>query len=302
MARRRLGRDGVRAVAGCSTLPEALEVLAGGPYSRYVQPGQTLAEAEREVAAAALWHLRVLAGWLPNPGVRTLRLLAGWFEIANVDERLRGFGGIPAESPFRLGALGTAWPQLAVAASAQDLRTALAATPWGDPGSAEPADIALALRLSWGARVAARVPAARAWAAGGIALMLAGWRFGVRRSLSDTARHLAGRALGLSCVNASTLDSFVAALDRDARWVLDGIPPDDLWKAESRWWARVRADGTAQLARTGFGPDRMIGAAALLAVDAWQVRAALEAAARGGTAGADERSRSDVEEVFGALA
>ncbi|HEX6872255.1 MAG TPA: hypothetical protein VF163_14245, partial [Micromonosporaceae bacterium] len=55
--------------------------------------------------------------------------------------------------------------------------------------------------------------------------------------------------------------------------------PADLWRAEARWWARVRADAMRMLARSGFGPDRIVAAAALLAVDAWLVRAALELAA-----------------------
>jgi hypothetical protein len=97
-----------------------------------------------------------------------LRLLAGWFEIANVDERLSEFGGQRGESPFRLGSLATAWPRLATASDARQLRDALAASPWGDPGSVDPAEIALGMRLSWGARVAARIPAARPWVGGGV--------------------------------------------------------------------------------------------------------------------------------------
>jgi hypothetical protein len=128
LARRRLGRDGVRRVADCVTVPEAIDALAGTPYRLNVRSGQTLAEAEREVAATALWHLRILAGWLPRSGVTELRLLAGWFEIANVDERLREFGGQRAEAPFRLGALATAWPQLAATTGVQRLRAALAAS------------------------------------------------------------------------------------------------------------------------------------------------------------------------------
>jgi hypothetical protein len=73
--------------------------------------------------------------------------------------------------------------------------------------------------------------------------------------------------------------------------------PADLWTAEARWWARLRADGARLLAEPGFGPHAAIGAVALLAVDAWQVRAALEAVARaGGPASAT------VAEVFDALA
>jgi hypothetical protein len=44
----------------------------------------------------------------------------------------------------------------------------------------------------------------------------------------------------------------------------------------------VERDGVALLHQSGFGPDVPLGAAAVLAADAWRLRAALELAARGG--------------------
>jgi hypothetical protein len=70
MARRRLGHDDIRRVAGGTSLPEALDVLAGTPYKLYVHQGQTLAEADREVTETVLWHLRVLAAGCPPRGCR----------------------------------------------------------------------------------------------------------------------------------------------------------------------------------------------------------------------------------------
>ena len=64
--------------------------------ARRVQPGQALAEAQYNIASALLWDLRVLAGWLPRDGVRLLRVLAAWFEMANVDEMLQALAGRPA--------------------------------------------------------------------------------------------------------------------------------------------------------------------------------------------------------------
>jgi len=69
-----------------------------------------------------------------------------------------------------------------------------------------------------------------------------------------------------------------------ARWALEGATdPDELWRGEARWWSRVERDGFALLGeRSGFGSAPVLGAVAVLAVDAWRVRAALELAARGG--------------------
>ncbi len=66
LARRRLGADAARELAACGSLAEALQALAATPYGRESQPGLTLAEAQHGIAAAILWDLRVLAGWLPG--------------------------------------------------------------------------------------------------------------------------------------------------------------------------------------------------------------------------------------------
>ena len=69
----------------------------------------------------------------------------------------------------------------------------------------------------------------------------------------------------------------------DCRWVLAGVrDPVDLWRAEAGWWRRVEDDAFGLRRRAAFGRATVVGAAALLAVDAWRVRAALEVAARGG--------------------
>jgi hypothetical protein len=65
--------------------------------------------------------------------------------------------------------------------------------------------------------------------------------------------------------------------------VLDGIDePADLWRAEAAWWKRVEDDGFALLHSRGSGPRPLLGAVAVLAVDAWRVCAALEVSDRGG--------------------
>ena len=69
-------------------------------------PDRRWRTAQRAVGAALLWHLRVLAGWQPVEGSQAVRALAGWFEIANVDDLLRAVSGAGRPEPFRLGRLG----------------------------------------------------------------------------------------------------------------------------------------------------------------------------------------------------
>lgn len=288
MARRRLGTAGVRALARCGTLGEAVETLAASPYGRHVALDADLATAQHGVLEALLWNLRVLAGWLPAEGVRALRILGGWFEIANVDEHLARINGRAAENPYRLGVLGTAWTRLATTASPQELQDVLTASIWGDPGGHTPHDIGLSMRVVWAQRVAAHVEPARTWALGAAALLVAGQLHAAGQPLPEPAARGVDRLLGRSWSVAPTLTALREAIPARAGWVLRGVDhPEQLWRAEAAWWGRLRADGLALLGGAGFGAERPIGAAALLAVDAWQVRAALEVAARPAATGVD---------------
>ena len=56
----------------------------------------------------------------------------------------------------------------------------------------------------------------------------------------------------------------------------------DLWRAETRWWARFERDGHALLSGARFGLGPALGAVAVLTGDARRVRAAIELASRGG--------------------
>lgn len=285
MSHRRLGEAGIRALAGSPAVGDAAVTLARSPYGRFLPLHATLPQAQRAVAEALLWNLRVLAGWAPPDGVRMLRALAGWFELANVDEHLRRLGSAEAcvDPPFRLGALATAWPFLASAGSVRQLRAALAASSWRDPGTDDPRALALALRVAWAQRVSAGVPPARPWAAAGLALLVAREVTG-NRPLPTPAAANAVAVLGRRSVAAASLAQLAAVLPADASWVLtETTAATGLWRAEVRWWSRLAADGLRLLTRPGFGPDTAVGAAALLAVDAWRTRAALEVVARQGT-------------------
>lgn len=281
MARRRLGVANARVLAG-GDLAAALTMLAASPYQP-VSPGSSLAEAQRRVAETLLWHLRVLAGWLPADGAQLLRLLAGWYEIANVEEHLQALSGAAAEPPYQLGTLATAWPRLAGTGSPAELRAALTASAWGDPGGSDPRTISLTMRLVWAERVASRVTTARTWARGAAALLVARERLAAGRRLPDRAAALATRLLGTGWSHAGTVPELAAAVPPAAGWALAGVSePAGLWTAEARWWRRLREQGESLLATGGFGTDRVVGAVAVLAADAHLVRAALELAARGG--------------------
>jgi hypothetical protein len=302
LTRRRLGAAGARRLAACPGLVEAATELAATPY-RHDRPtgpgGPTLAALQHGVGATLLWHLRVLAGWLPLSGADDVRVLAAGFEVADVDEQLARLRGGPAGPDHVLGALGTAGGRIRAAQSPEDLREVLRRSAWGDPDGADPWRIGVAMRLSWARRVVARVPEAGAWSRAAAALVLVR-EVAVRGHVMDAA--LARRA---SAVLGPTFPAGVAAgerLDRLAemlpsgsRWALDDVEdPQDLWRAEAAWHRRVERDGFGLLQASRPGRGVVVGAVAVLAVDAWRVRAALASAARGGT--------SAVLEVFDEVA
>lgn len=275
LAQRRLGQASARRLAASGSLDSALRELSGTGYGRDAHPGLDVAEAQHKVAGTVLWNLRVLAGWLPRDGVAMLRALAAWFELANVDEML----AVSSGPLFELGALETAWSRLRAAAPS-GLRAALAASPWQDPGGDDARAVRLGMRVRYVARLAGLGEPATTWAAGAAALLLAGEvAAGVGRQPFVPVLSL----LGAPATAAGSLAGLAAALPARAGWVLAGIGgPDDLWRAETAWRARVEHDGL-RLLRTG-GQERavVLGAVAVLACDALRVRAALEAAARGG--------------------
>jgi hypothetical protein len=283
MSRRRLGAAGARALAASSTLADALAVLVATPYGHDVRADHTLAEAQRAITETLLWDVRVFAGWLPRAGTEQLRVLAGWFEVADVDEILRDMAGQDAAPRYSLGSLSTAGSRLGTASSPAELRAVLSASPWGDPGGDTAHEIASALRLSWAERVAAAVPQARPWALAGASLLVARDVFAAGRPLPLAAAATARRLLGAAAADAHALPEFTARLPRPARAALMGVEDaSSLWRAEARWWTNVESDALALLRRPRFGSDPVIGTVAAAAVDAWRVTAALECAARGG--------------------
>jgi hypothetical protein len=265
-----LGPDGIGEVAASRTLDDALRYLAATPYRHGITPGATPAEAQRAVSAALLWHLRVLAGWQPATGAQAVRALAAGFEISNTEHHLSAI----------------AWTRLARSRTPSELRTALAASDWGDPGGDSPAALATGLRVSAAVRLATAVPDAARWAAARLALLFGREVFVVGRRLPNVSVQRSARLLGPRAVGAGSYADFRQTLPADTRWVLDDVDEAaDLWRAEARWWDVVERDGQELLRRSSFGPGPVVGAVALLSADAWRTRGALELAARGGGPG-----------------
>ncbi|MDF3301503.1 hypothetical protein [Streptomyces tropicalis] len=324
LAARCAGPEGARELARSRSLDEALRRLDATPYRSRIRTVESLPAAQRAVAATLLWHLRVLAGWLPRGGVGILRPLAAGFEIANVTALLcpppdptpprsvppgsdeptaspppgaedprepapAADAGLPDRPrPYEPGALATAWRTLAAAATPAAVRAALAASAWGDPGSDIPGPLLSAMRLTAAlhtATASAAAPEGRRWAAGRAALVTAREYFVHRRDLSDGARRSATALLGVRAVDASTYDGFRHALPATARWVLDDAgTAGDLWRAELHWWHTLDTDGRATVRTARTGPAVVVGAVAVMSADAWAVRGALALAARGGAA------------------
>lgn len=290
LAGRRIGASEARRLAACGSLAEAVGMLdstafrvaPGGARTAAATPAG-LAVVQHAIGAGLVWDLRVLAGWLPRGGLQLMRVLAGWFEIANVDGLLAELDGRGHGSYFELGLLATAWSKSRHARSLAELRSALAASAWKDPGGEAAADIAVGLRARWAERVAALGEPARSWAACALALLLAAERFGGSQTDNKVLGSVAVSLLGSAAAAAGTIEELASALPAKVSWVLAArTSPADLWRSEALWWHRVETDARGLLARAGFGSGPVIGTTALLAADVRRVRSALAIAARGG--------------------
>jgi hypothetical protein len=282
MLARRLGREESRALAASASFERALAVLSGSAYGRSVRPGMDLSSAQRAIAETALWHVRVLAGWMPPRALDLLRALAGWFELANVEDRLSYLAGGPLIAPFVLGGLATGGSRLEGALGIAELRQALRGSPWGDPGSDDPAAIRLALRFAWTRRTLSSAPEAREWALGAVALLLARELLLAGRSPDELAV-LRPPVPGAAWMGSRSVEELRGTLPPECGWALAGVAEaDGLWLGEASWWRRVEQDAEVMARDPQMGRATVIGVVALLGADAVRVAAALESASRGG--------------------
>jgi hypothetical protein len=277
---RRIGPELAGAVAGSPSLADGLATLAGSAYGERVRAGQDLTVAERGVADTLLWHLRILAGWLPAAGAALVRALAGWFELANIDARLAALGGDGREpEPFALGTLGTAWGAAEQGRTIEDVAEAVAGSAWELPPAHSSAELAIGLRVAWARRVAETAPEAADWVAGAGGLLAARELLVAKTSEhAEQLRRYPG--IGDRVLGAGTLPALREALGDRGGWALGAITePDELWRAELAWWDRVEEDSRALVRRTD-DEAVVLAAVALLAADAQRTARALRAAAQ----------------------
>ena len=133
MLEQRMGIEGAREIAGTGSLADGVGALARTAYAS-AAGAASLEEAQREIASSLVFRMRVLAAWLPGEGAGLLRSLGGWFELANVEDRLGYLAGGALRPPFALGVLTSAWGALAQAQDPGEMRRILASSSWGDPG------------------------------------------------------------------------------------------------------------------------------------------------------------------------
>ena len=268
-------------VAASPSLDDGLAALAGSAYGERVRAGQDLAAAQRGVAETLLWHLRILAGWLPAGGGALMRVLAGWFELANIDACLAALAsGARAPSPFALGTLATAWPAAERARTIEELAGVLARSSWDVPRGRVAAELAIGLRVAWGRRVRDAAPHARDWVEGAGALLVARELL-VARTRAHSEQLVRYPGIDDRVLAADTLAELRTALSPRASWVLDTVSePAELWRGELAWWERVEDDAHALLRDMDDEPS-VLAPVALLAVDAQRTARALQSAAQG---------------------
>lgn len=284
---RRAGPEIAGEIARSPSLRHAVGVVAATPYARHPVLGPRLEDAQRAAAASVALSCRVLAAWLPREAAVGIRAMASWFELSNIEDRIAYLSGGELRQPFELGVLSSAWEAASSAGSLDELRRVLGRSTWGDPGSDEPQDLQLWLRFSWARRVARQAPGAAAWAAGALAILLAAEMFVAGRFFDpQLARRL---GLGEAWHDATTIPGLRERLPAQGAWALAGVEePSELWRAELGWWQRLGRDAEAMARRRLDDPEVVVGAVALLALDATRVNAALAVAARSGSAPAKE--------------
>ena len=299
MLARRLGRDRRARWRPAASLDDAPRAARRQRLrAPRCAPGWTSPRRSARSPTTVLWHLRVLAGWVPPGALEPVRALAAWFELVNVDDRLAYLAGgeLPAAVRARRAGGGVAARRPARRAAAE-LRAALAGSPWGDPGrrTTRPA-IRLGLRLAWARRV--------------LRVGRRGRRLGRRRrraaasraSCSSPGRDAgelagappAGVGAGLGAGGATSPRCATRCRRAPRGRCADVDEPGGPLARRGRVVAAGRARRRAPGARRRTGPgggDR--AASCCSGVDAWRVAGALEVAARGGGDRRDGGVRGD---------
>jgi len=312
MAQRRTGTGTSHTIAAQPSVDHGLDLLRHSVYEQRLAQATTRLEQERATMDAVLWQLRVLAGWIPATGTRLVRAAAGGFEMANILALARSFAAAdgsaaPTTAPparfYDMGSLSTAWPRLRTSANSRQLAARLLSSPWGDvwpreTSTAAPSSLRDTLTVAWITRLARVAPGAWPWAQGSASLRAARMLLVDQVSPAPHFLHLVRPVIGTAWQRASSLTTLTDTLPRGIRPLLHDLDgPQDLWRAEARLTSRIEEDGFRMLRGSSPGPEVVLGAITVIALDAWRVRAALAAAEAGGAT-----LTVDAREVLDALA
>jgi hypothetical protein len=289
---RTIGADTARTLATADSWHEARAQLATSMYGASLPADADRRTARAVSSEATVWQLRVLAGWLPPASSGLARTFAAPVEIADIDRHLARLdrvgnptirsGGVDVPQPVPLGSLATAWPRVARATTLDQVRNALARSPWGDPGGTDRATIGVALRVAWGRRLVRQAPVTTDWVHGAAAVLIARERFLFGREIPEIPARTLDQLLGTTWRRASSVDSLADDLPRSASWSLAaaGSSADGLWQSELAVIRRVGDDATTIVGSGRNGRDTVAAVMALLLVDLWRVVAAIESAGR----------------------
>ncbi len=282
LASRRLDAGSRHVLDNARGLEEALSVLARTTYAHRLQPGVSLDEAQHQVGETTLWHLRVLAGWLPPGGGEDVRVVAGWFEMHDMIDYFAALSlSAPIPTPYRLAGLATVWRKVAGTTTLEEARAILAVSEWGNPGDGDFLHMVRGVRVGWGHRLTEAFQDQPHWGAGYMAIELAKDLFLQPRI---SGRRLRWPMDKPSEMAVSDMSDLIGALPRRASWVLKGSEdPDELWRAEDRWWARVSDDTETMVWDSDLGRNTVIGAAMALLADCRSTQGLLAAAWRRGS-------------------
>ena len=289
MAQQRVGAGGANRIAASGSLGNALTLLAPSIYGQRFATASSLIGYQHDISATILWQLRVLAGWIPAGGGGLTRAAAAGFELRNIAQCAQQIISHSApETRFDLGTLGTAAAQFQAATMMTELEQILRRSSWGDAGHPQTIGALVdTLTISWLRRLAATAPASRDWAQYATVLVAA------RTVLVDGHKperrlvELTRPFIGTEWSHATNLTVFSKALPRSCSAIIEGVTsPDELWRAEARLGVIIEADAMRLLRDPLPGPDIVLGALAVLAVDAWRLRAAIALATASETAAA----------------
>ena len=252
LTRRRLGTAGAREVARTGSSDAAVAALAGSSYGRDVHAGMSV--GRRRAGRSGRCACGICGCWRDGcrlgPATPCGCSPAGSSWSTSATGSLRWPASRVVE-PYVLGALAVAGPGW----RPRRPRMRFGRRSPGRPGATQGRRSGLTRRSPWrrGGRAGwpTPYPGRRTWAAGAAALVVPG-----SSPPASPARRRRRRSPAATRAGVGEPQPMSRAWRRGCqprrRWVLDGMDgPDDLWRAEGRWWRRVDDDAAASCGPRG---------------------------------------------------